>query len=74
MACDLQARNDAKARDRRMATNSHHKDGAHNVVEHEHGAMDIADHVRTFDGFIRFLAWTAGLSILVLIFMALTNA
>jgi hypothetical protein len=36
--------------------------------------MDITEQQRTFAGFIKFATWTAILSILVLIFMALVNA
>ena len=51
---------------------AHHQD--HAVAHHEHGAMDVTDHQRTFDGFVRFMTWSAVLTILVLIFLALTNA
>ena len=44
------------------------------VAHHEHGTMDTSVHQRTFDGFVRFMTWSAVLSILVLIFLALTNA
>ncbi|SMO76875.1 aa3-type cytochrome c oxidase subunit IV [Paracoccus laeviglucosivorans] len=46
----------------------------HEVTEHKHGEMDITDHQKTFAGFIKVSTWVAGLSIGVLIFMALTNA
>lgn len=57
-------------------TQSQHAQAAvgHDVVAHEVGTMDIAEHQRTFVGFVRFMTWTATLSILVLIFLALTNA
>lgn len=42
--------------------------------EHKHGSMDIYDHEKTFEGFIRFATTVAGLAILILIFMALVNA
>ena len=41
---------------------------------HEHGAMDVTEQERTFDGFVRFMAWAGGLSIAVLIFLALANS
>ena len=31
-------------------------EGAH-VAEHKHGEMDIADHEKTFEGFVKFVAW-----------------
>lgn len=47
-----------------------HGAGAH----HEHGTMDSSAQQRTFEGFVRFMTWSAVLTILVLIFLALTNA
>jgi len=46
----------------------------HDAPHHEHCTMDIVEHERTFDGFVRFMTWSAVLTILVLIFLALTNA
>ena len=46
----------------------------HDAPHHEHGTMDIVEHERPFDGFVRFMTWSAVLTILVLIFLALTNA
>ncbi|WP_423207447.1 aa3-type cytochrome c oxidase subunit IV [Paracoccus yeei] len=46
----------------------------HEVTEHKHGSMDISDHQKTFAGFIRVSTWVAGLSIAVLIFLALANS
>lgn len=40
----------------------------------EHGSMDITVQERTFEGFIRMVTWGAGISIGVLIFLALANA
>jgi hypothetical protein len=44
------------------------------MAEHKHGPMDIREHEKTFSGFIKFSIWTAGISIGILIFMALVNA
>ncbi len=44
------------------------------MTEHKHGSMDIEEHEKTFEGFVRFSAITAGLAILVLIFLALANS
>ncbi|MCZ7674784.1 MAG: aa3-type cytochrome c oxidase subunit IV [Roseovarius sp.] len=44
------------------------------MSDHKHGEMDIKAHERTFDGFIRALAWSGGISIVVLIFIALVNS
>jgi Ni,Fe-hydrogenase I cytochrome b subunit len=46
----------------------------HEISEYKHGSMDITQQQQTFAGFIRCATWVAVLSILVLIFMALTNA
>ena len=46
----------------------------HEITEHKHGSMDITQQKQTFAGFIRFSTWVAIISIVVLIFMALTNA
>jgi Ni,Fe-hydrogenase I cytochrome b subunit len=42
--------------------------------EHKHGSMDIRDQEKTFQGFIRMSVWVTGISIAILIFMALVNA
>lgn len=44
------------------------------MAEHKHGEMDITDQERTFAGFVRFSIWGAGISIGILIFLALVNA
>ncbi len=44
------------------------------MAEHKHGSMDIRAHEKTFAGFIKMSMWVAGISIGVLIFMALVNA
>lgn len=44
------------------------------MAEHKHGSMDIREQEKTFAGFIKLSIWTAGISIGVLIFLALVNA
>ncbi|MEH7830127.1 aa3-type cytochrome c oxidase subunit IV [Gemmobacter denitrificans] len=44
------------------------------MAEHKHGSMDIREQEKTFAGFVRMVTWGAGLSIGVLIFLALANA
>lgn len=44
------------------------------MAEHKHGTMDITVQEKTFAGFIKFSKWVIGITIAVLIFMALTNA
>ncbi|MGB3314786.1 MAG: aa3-type cytochrome c oxidase subunit IV [Albidovulum sp.] len=44
------------------------------MADHKHGSMDIKNHEKTFEGFIRASMWVAGISIGILIFMALVNA
>ncbi|MDT8857233.1 aa3-type cytochrome c oxidase subunit IV [Paracoccaceae bacterium Fryx2] len=46
----------------------------HHPAEHKHGSMDIRDKEKTFAGFLRMSAWVAGISIGLLIFLALVNA
>jgi len=43
------------------------------MAEHKQGSMDTRVQEKTFDGFIRFSIWGAGISIAILIFMALAN-
>lgn len=44
------------------------------MAEHKQGSMDIRAQEKTFAGFIKLSMWVAGISIGVLIFMALVNA
>lgn len=43
------------------------------MAEYKHGEMDVTTHEKTFEGFIRFATWGAGISIGTLIFLALVN-
>lgn len=49
-------------------------DTSHGGAEHVHGTMDVRDHERTFQGFVRIAMWSAIASLAVLVFLALTNA
>ena len=44
------------------------------MAEHKHGSMDTKVQEKTFEGFIRMVTWGAGISVAVLIFMALANS
>lgn len=44
------------------------------MAKHEHGSMDTTAQEKTFAGFLRLAAWVVGISIGVLIFLALVNA
>ncbi len=44
------------------------------MADHKHGNMDTKTQEKTFDGFMRMVAWGAAISIGILIFLALTNA
>lgn len=44
------------------------------MAEHKQGSMDISVQEKTFDGFIRMTIWGAVISVLILVFMALSNA
>lgn len=43
------------------------------MSDHEHGKMNIEEQEKTFSGFVRLSAWVAGLSIVLLIFIAIVN-
>lgn len=44
------------------------------MSEHKPGSMDIRAQEKTFAGFIKWVTWGALISILTLVFMALSNA
>lgn len=44
------------------------------MADYKHGEMDIRVQEKTFAGFIRMVSWGAGISIGILIFLALANA
>jgi Ni,Fe-hydrogenase I cytochrome b subunit len=44
------------------------------MAEHKHGEMDTKVQEKTFAGFMRMVTWGAGISIAILIFMALANS
>jgi hypothetical protein len=44
------------------------------MADHKPGSMDIRDQERTFASFMRFVQWGVGISISILIFLALVNA
>ncbi len=46
----------------------------HEVTDHVVGEMDTRMQEKTFHGFIRMCTWVVVLSILVLIFLALSNS
>lgn len=48
-------------------------DHSHDTHDHVVGTMDISQHEKTFAGFIRMVTWGAGISIAILVFMALVN-
>ncbi|WP_111734748.1 aa3-type cytochrome c oxidase subunit IV [Roseovarius amoyensis] len=43
------------------------------MSKHKHGEMDITAHEKTFEGFIKVSAWTAGVSAFALIVIAIIN-
>ncbi|WP_050528066.1 aa3-type cytochrome c oxidase subunit IV [Pseudorhodobacter aquimaris] len=43
------------------------------MSEYKHGSMDIKVQEKTFAGFMRLVSWGAGITIGVLIFLALAN-
>lgn len=43
------------------------------MAEYKHGEMDITDHEKTFEGFLRFFVFLFGTAIAILIFLAIFN-
>jgi len=46
----------------------------HQHNEHHHGTMDIREHEKTFQVFIRMSIWVVCISIGILVFLALANS
>jgi hypothetical protein len=44
------------------------------MAEHKPGSMDITEHEKTFDGFVRWSVRVAAVSIGILIFLAIFNS
>jgi hypothetical protein len=44
------------------------------MAKHEHGKMDITEHEKTFEGFVKWSIWVSAISIGILIFLALVNS
>jgi hypothetical protein len=44
------------------------------MAEHKHGSMDIKRHEYNFNTFIRFVVWGAGISLGILVFLAVFNS
>ena len=44
------------------------------MAEHNSGGMDITQQEKTFASFIRFIVWAAAIIIVLVIFLALSNA
>ena len=44
------------------------------MAEYKHGSMDITEHEKTFDGFVRWSVRVAAVSIGILIFLAIFNS
>ncbi|MCY3982335.1 MAG: aa3-type cytochrome c oxidase subunit IV [Roseovarius sp.] len=44
------------------------------MSEHKHGEMNIDDHEKTFNGFVKAVMWSCVAIIAALIFMALVNS
>lgn len=43
------------------------------MAKHERGTMDIRSHEKTFNGFVKMVAWGAFIAVCILIFMALVD-
>ncbi|MFP4044284.1 MAG: aa3-type cytochrome c oxidase subunit IV [Rhodosalinus sp.] len=42
--------------------------------DHKHGEMDITEHEKTFEGFVKVSIWVGGVSIFILVFLAIFNS
>jgi hypothetical protein len=42
--------------------------------DHKHGEMDITEQEKTFEGFVKASIWVAGVSIFILVFLAIFNS
>ena len=39
------------------------------VAEHKHGEMDISTHEKTFEGFVKFVAWSVIIILVALVLL-----
>ena len=44
------------------------------MAEYKHGSMDITNHQRDYEGFIRLAGWVCVVALLVLVFLAVFNS
>ena len=44
------------------------------MAEHDHGNMDITDQEKTFEGVVKAATWVGGITIGILIFLAIFNS
>lgn len=43
------------------------------MSDHENGSMDVEEHEKTFQGFVKAVAWSSILILLFLVFLAMVN-
>lgn len=43
------------------------------MSDHEHGAMDVIEQEKTYDGFLKLGKWTGIICIGILVFLAITS-
>ena len=43
------------------------------MAEHKHGSMDVKDHEKTFEGFVKFTTYSVIGILIFLVFLALVN-
>ncbi len=43
------------------------------MANHEHGNMEVEDHEKTFEGFVKIVTWSSILILLFLVFLAIVN-
>ena len=41
------------------------------MAEHKHGEMEVSDHEKTFDGFMKFTTWSVIVIVAIIVGMAI---
>jgi len=41
------------------------------MAEHKHGEMEVSDHEKTFDGFMKFTTWSVIVIVVIIVGMAI---
>lgn len=44
------------------------------MAQNDHGNMDVTEHEKTFEGFVKAATWVGGIAIGILVFLAIFNS